>query len=280
LQKIQPSDLKGVSETLLIPLHYRVEASKSPSDAFKDEVGERFHDAIAYDWRKFGDHSFQKRAMPIRTALFDVQVKAFLEQAPNGLVVNLGAGLDSRFHRLDNGAVRWVEIDLPDVIAFRRKLQEPQSERHWFIAASVLDEDWIDEVAARAAGNRVLFVAEGLFPYFTEEEHGRVFTTLAESFPEQEMLFQTFAPSLIQGLAQDPDLSRYSNLSNLSTNVEMRWGLEDSTQVSTLSPKVEFLREFPLLQGLYDQLPESIRQKASPATVLRAAKIVHVRFKR
>jgi O-methyltransferase involved in polyketide biosynthesis len=279
MQKIEPSDLKGVSETLLIPLHYRVEASKSRSDAFKDEVGERFHDAIAYDWRKFSDHSFQKRAMPIRTATFDTQVNAFLEKSPNGLVVNLGAGLDTRFYRLDNGAVRWVEIDLPDVIAFRRKLQEPQSERHWFIAASVLDEDWIDEVA-RAAGNRVLFVAEGLFPYFTEDEHKRVFTRLAESFPEQEMVFQTFAPSLIQGLAQDPDLSKYSNLSELSSNVEMRWGLEDSAQVAALSPKTEFLREFPLLAGLYDQLPEPIRQKFSPATAMKAGKVVHVRFKR
>jgi O-methyltransferase involved in polyketide biosynthesis len=217
--------------------------------------------------------------MPIRTALFDAQVNAFLEIAPNGLVVNLGAGLDTRFHRLDNGAVRWVEIDLPDVIAFRRKLQEPQSQRHWFIAASVLDEGWIDEVAA-AAGSRVLFVAEGLFPYFTEEEHRRVFTRLAESFPEQEMLFQTFAPSLIQGLAQDPDLLKYSNLSKLNSNIEMRWGLEDSAHVAALSPKAEFLREFPLLEGLYDQLPEPIRQKASPAMVMKAAKIVHVRFKR
>jgi O-methyltransferase involved in polyketide biosynthesis len=52
MQQIQSDDLKGVSKTLLIPLHYRVEESRSES-SFKDEMAERFHDAIAYDWGEF-----------------------------------------------------------------------------------------------------------------------------------------------------------------------------------------------------------------------------------
>jgi O-methyltransferase involved in polyketide biosynthesis len=272
VQRIEPSDLTGVSETLLIPLHYRVQASKSPNEAFKDEVGEQFHDAIAYDWRKFNDDSLPKRIMPLRTAIFDAQVAAFLDKTPDGLVVNLGAGLDTRFHRLDNGAVRWVEIDLPNVIAFRQKLWEPEDERHRLVAASVLDEDWIDEIAGSAT-HSVLFVAEGLFPYFTEEEHKRIFALLVENFPGQEMIFQTFAPSLIQ------EFARRSLLSKMGANVEMRWGLEDSAQVAALNPEVEFLREFPLLEEGYNLLPEAIRRKFSPAVARKAAKIVHVRFR-
>jgi O-methyltransferase involved in polyketide biosynthesis len=275
MQKIQASDLEGVSETLLIPLHYRVEDSKNQANSFKDQVGEQFHDAIEYDWHKFSGDSLQRRVMPIRTAIFDSQVEAFLEKHPNGLVVNLGAGLDTRFYRLDNGTVEWVELDLPNVIALRQNLQEPENERHRLIAASVLEEDWIPEIA-RSAKNRVLFVAEGLFPYFTEEEHRNVFTRLAESFPKQEMLFQTFAPSLLQILG----LVQHSDLSKMNTNVEVHWGLEESTQVTALSPKVEFLREFPLLEELYDRMPEPIRQKLSPEMVKKAGKIVHVRFRK
>jgi O-methyltransferase involved in polyketide biosynthesis len=37
---------------------------------------------------------------------------------PEGLVVNLGAGLDTRFYRLDNGTITWIDIDLPEVVAF------------------------------------------------------------------------------------------------------------------------------------------------------------------
>jgi hypothetical protein len=51
----------------------------------------------------------------------------------------------------------------------------------------------------------------------------------------------------------------------LSMKVEMQWGLDDSKQVSALDPRVEFVDEFSLLDGRYDQFPEPIRQKLSPA---------------
>jgi len=38
------------------------------------------------------------------------------------VVVNIGAGLDSTFQRVDPGTVRWINIDLPDVVAMRQKL--------------------------------------------------------------------------------------------------------------------------------------------------------------
>jgi O-methyltransferase involved in polyketide biosynthesis len=275
MQQIQLVDLKGVSETLLIPLHYRVEASKSSSSDFKDAVGESFHDAIAYDWAKLDASpmaSFGSRMMVARTTIFDEQVKNFLEKVPNGLVVNLGAGLDTRFHRLDNGLVEWIELDLPGVITLRQKLPEPQSKRHRMIAASVLDDGWVVELK-RYPRSRILFVTEGLLPYFTEEEHRKIFTCLAENFPGAEMLFQTNAPSLISGLVQ------YSALSKMGSKVELQWGLEDSEQVSVLHPKVEFVREFSLVEDSYDQLPEPIRQKWSPDMAKKIGKIVHVRFR-
>jgi O-methyltransferase involved in polyketide biosynthesis len=278
MQQIQSDDLKGVSKTLLIPLHCCVEESKSESSSFKDEIAERFHDAIAYDWGKFDADSSQNwvtavttAAMNKRRVIFDEQVKNFLEEAPDGLVVNLGAGLNTRFHRLDNGRLEWIELDLPGVITFRQKLREPESKRHRMIAASVLDDDWVGEIK-RYARSRVLFVAEGLLPYFTEEEHRKIFTCLAENFPGQEMLFHTMTPSLIQGLGQ------HSLVSKLDMKVEMQWGLEDSRQVSALNPRVEFVDESSLLEGCYDGLPESIRQKLSPSMAKQIAKIVHVRF--
>ena len=210
--------------------------------------------------------------MVARTAIFDEQVKNFLERALDGLVVNLGAGLDTRFHRLDNSLVEWIELDLPHVITFRRKLHEPESERHRMIAASILDDDWVVEIK-RYTSSRVLFVAEGLLPYFTEEEHRKIFTCLAENFPGAEMLFQTSAPSLTKGLVQ------YSALSKMGSKVELQWGLEDSKQVSALHPKVEFVGEFSLLEGSYDQLPEPIRQKLSPTQAKQVGRIVQVRFR-
>ena len=86
------------------------------------------------------------------------------------------------------------------------------------------------------------------------------------------MLFQTMAPSLVARLFQ------YSVLSKMGSKVELQWGLDDSAQVSALHPKVKFVHEFPLLARRYDQLPEPLRQRLSPAMAKQLAKIVHVRF--
>ena len=123
--------------------------------------------------------------------------------------MNLGAGLDTRFYRLDNGSITWIEIDLPAVIAFRQKLHEPANPRHVLLAASVLDDDWIPKVK-RLAGSRDLFVAEGLLPYFTEAQHRAFFALLSDNFPGQEMLFQTSAPSALQAFAHLSVLSRFA----------------------------------------------------------------------
>lgn len=81
------------------------------------------------------------------------------------------------------------------------------------------------------------------------------------------------APSPIEGLVQ------YSNLSQLRTDVEVRWGLDDSTQVSDLLDlRVRFIEELPLLEGSYDLLPDPIKQKLSPDAAMKVGKIVRVRF--
>ncbi len=271
MQKLQVDDLTGVSETLLIPLHYRVEESRAGSGSYKDDMAERFHDAIAYEWDKFHDSALQQSAIAARTAILDDQVKAFIATNPDALIVNLGAGLDTRFHRLDNGKIEWIELDLAAVIAFRQKLGEPTNPRHILFAASVFDRDrWIPEVR-RHARPRVLFVAEGLFPYFTEEQHKEIFGSLAGNFPGREMLFQTSAPSIVR------DFVQHSALSKLRTSVDLQWGLEDSTDVSLLNPKVQFVSEFPLLTD-YEKLPPRVRQRLSPDQMRKAGKIVRVRF--
>ena len=250
----------------------RVQESRKQSSAFKDEVAQRFHDAIDYDWDKFESKSLHSRMMAVRTLILDTAVGSFLSRAPEGLIVNLGAGLDTRFYRLDYGMVRWIEVDLPGAISFRSRCDEPANERHQLVAGSVLEDGWIKEVNLDAK-SKVLLIAEGPLPYFTEEEHRQIFSYLVAHFPGQEMLFQTMAPSLIEGLVQ------YSNLSKMSTNVEVKFGLDNSTQVSSLlDPRVRFVREFPLLEGRYDRLPDLIKRKLSPVQAMKVEKMVHVRF--
>jgi O-methyltransferase involved in polyketide biosynthesis len=270
MEKLAADSLIGVSETLLIPLHYRAQHSKAADTAFKDVMAECFHDGIDYDWAAFRGGA-QRIGIAARTEILDTQVKTFIAANPAGLIVNLGCGLDTRFYRLDNGSLTWIDIDLPAVIALRAQLAEPSSARHRLLARSVLEKDWIEEIAPHA-GRPVLLVAEGLFPYFTEQQHKLVLRYLATHFPGQQMLFQTSAPSVVRQLVHASDLVK------LKTSAQLEWGLEEGAQVTALDPRVQFVAEFSLLQGREQELPPDLRQKLSPDQLRRAAKIVHVRF--
>ncbi len=59
--------------------------------------------------------------MALRIRRFDRYVADFLAREPEGVVVNLGCGLDDRRRRTDNGRVRWFDLDLPEVIALRER---------------------------------------------------------------------------------------------------------------------------------------------------------------
>ena len=52
----------------------------------------------------------------IRAKQYDKYVGKFLENSPEGVVINIGCGLDSRFLRVDNGKVIFYDLDLPEVI--------------------------------------------------------------------------------------------------------------------------------------------------------------------
>ena len=76
-----------------------------------------------------------------RAKQFDDKVRAYITVHPRASVVNIGAGLDTAFYRVDNGLIHWYDLDLPLVINFRRQLLlEP--ERVTFIAKSFLDPSW------------------------------------------------------------------------------------------------------------------------------------------
>lgn len=44
-----------------------------------------------------------------------------MQRHPAGTVVALGEGLETQFWRVDNGAVRWVGVDLSEAEALRRR---------------------------------------------------------------------------------------------------------------------------------------------------------------
>ena len=116
-----------------------------------------------------------------RAAHYDQLVRRHLQDRPDLVVINLGAALDTRFYRVDNGRLRWYDIDMPDVIHFRRQ-HLPAHERVTELGLSPFDPAWPHQIVYEDPG-QLLFLAENLFAYHQESEIRRLLELLATAFP-------------------------------------------------------------------------------------------------
>ena len=190
------TELGAVQSTLFIPLVARARATKGPNPLLRDpkavEIVEsaRFDDA-AYDW---GRGSVWVTV--VRTRILDWWVRQFLAAHPEGTVVELGTGLNTRFERTDNGTVHWIDLDLPDTIAFRHRFFG-DTDRRRMIAASLTSEDWLDTVAALPGP--YFFVSDGVLVYLDDDDVTDTLSRIARRFPGALLAFDTYARRTFAG---------------------------------------------------------------------------------
>ncbi len=87
-------------------------------------------DSVPFDTGKYGRGAGGLVGV-IRTAVFDVWVRDFLAEHPGGTVVELGTGLNTRFERVDNGTVHWIDLDLPPAFAGAAGPQRRRVRHHY-----------------------------------------------------------------------------------------------------------------------------------------------------
>ncbi len=90
----------------------------------------------------------------------DRQVASFLEEWPDGSIVELGVGLDTRYERLGSPGVRWVELDLPRVSALR-ELVLPRGRRPRAVGTSITAPEWV----ASLPNGPICFTLEATLSY-------------------------------------------------------------------------------------------------------------------
>lgn len=230
--------ITGVSETLLMTLYFRNVETQRPDAIIRDEKAIELVKRIDYDFSKFDDDWKSQVGVAIRTEIIDRAVQKFLEKTPAAIIVNLGAGLCTRFFRLDNGQAQWFEVDLEQVRPFWDNLIG-ETDLHRFIACSVLDFSWMDVVSdALQNGNRqrVLFIAEGLFMYLPEDEVKKVILEIKNRFPSSEIVIEIIGKSL----AGNTQLHR----SVAQTNAKFKWGVNDCQELETWDSGIHLITQW------------------------------------
>jgi O-methyltransferase involved in polyketide biosynthesis len=193
--------LSGVAETLLVTLYIRATESQRPDALIKDERAE----ALV---RQLGPETLRKTlaltedtgrlVLILKSREFDRFAQDFVGRHPDAVVVHIGCGLDTRFERVcseppDNGQVEWYDLDLPEVIDLRRELIGGEGGRHHLLAGSVLEDAWLEAVEPHRQ-RPFLFLAEGVFMYFTEAQVKSLVLRLKEHFSTAELVFDAYSP--------------------------------------------------------------------------------------
>ncbi|ORW10509.1 class I SAM-dependent methyltransferase [Mycolicibacter longobardus] len=217
--KVQP-DLGEVQETLLIPLYGRARDSASRHPILHDTRAAELVADLDYDFGRFRGGSLPGSVL--RTAIFDVWVRRFLRDHPGGTIIEIGTGLNTRFERVDNGRLRWFDLDLPDTIELRRRYFA-DTDRRTMLAGSVLDTDWFDAVAAAPAP--YLFVAEAVLLYFPEDQVRGAVGNLTDRFAGSQLLIDTGGHKMIE--------NQHRNGAMRELTARMQWICDDPRRLNT-----------------------------------------------
>jgi O-methyltransferase involved in polyketide biosynthesis len=214
--------------------------TRRPDAIIRDPKALAIYDTLDYDFSKFDGAWMTQTGIAIRTKILDEGTTDFICRHPKAVVINLGAGLSTRFSRLDNGTIRWYEIDLPEVIGLRR-LFFRETKRYRFISGSVTEPSTLERITT--GRQPVLIVAEGLFMYFPEEEVRVVFDRLSRRFPGAEILLEMLAPCALGMGKYDPCLSKIAG-----GCLDFRWTLEDCRAMESWSCGLHVLQEWNVLE--------------------------------
>jgi methyltransferase (TIGR00027 family) len=264
-----------VCETLLIPLAARVVETGRPHPAFRDPTGVEIARHLAVDVPRISRDRWNMAGIQSRTVILDRTVAEFLARTPRALVVNLGAGLCTRYWRMANAErLRWFDIDLPPVIELKQRVVrglklETQARGRQYVsfAADLRDSRWMDEIP-RAADESALVIAEGLLMYLPEAAVRSLLISLADEFTRGEMLLESWSHFVRRVWGRlSPAIRR--------TGARLQWGLDDPRVITSWDPRLGVVDQW--YPGEWEPGRWGLLRFASP---LRRSlmRIVHLRF--
>jgi O-methyltransferase involved in polyketide biosynthesis len=272
MSKTLEQDLNGVPETLLITLYLRAMETQRPDALIKDEKAEELFQKIGdeglYDFNRMKSlHLSEENKLVIilRNREIDRCTREYLARRPDAVVVHIGCGLDTRFERVDNGQAEWYDLDLPHVIDLRRKLMGDEAGRRHLLGCSVLEDEWLDRVSVHRRCP-FLFLAEGVFMYFTEMQVKHLVLTLRDRFPGAELAFDAYSPIHVWRHNLQTSTSKIS--------FPTHWGIWHGQEIEGWGDGIRLLSEWGFFDDPTPRL-DRIRWLRSIEALARTLRIYH-----
>lgn len=229
-------ELNAIQRTMFLPLWGRFKESKRDDPLLYDEKAIEIINNIDFDFSSLDKNvdDYGSVSWVIRAMRMDQAVKNFIKKHPKATIVNIGAGLDTGFERVDNQDIMWYDLDLLDSIKFRRKFIKETNKRK-FIAKSVFDISWFDEI--NEIEDNILFLAAGVLMFFEEKELKKLFSNLALKFPNGEIFFDALS---VEGLNYANEIMKSAGMKE---NM-LFWGIDNAYDIENWNKNIKVIDEF------------------------------------
>lgn len=167
----------------------RAADAASPRPICGDHLAARFMDeearAVFARFERFRGPNLSNAA---RHRLVDDLLREYLARRPDGLVVLLGAGFDTRAFRLPGG--RWVELDHPALLARKARALPVNAAPRPLVRVGIdfATQDLAETLAPWAGEDDVVVVLEGVSMYLTDAAFTATARALHAVFPRHTLL--------------------------------------------------------------------------------------------
>jgi methyltransferase (TIGR00027 family) len=255
--------LPDVGETGLLTFYCHVVESQRPDPILMDEkaveVSRQLNPVFANSssrlLRDLAKGKIRKELVVhinLRAKKYDEYARSFLMENPDGVIVNIGCGLDSRFQRIDNGRMICFDLDLPEVIEFK-KLYFKEDGRYHFIPASVFDYAWMDQVAI--IGRRpVLFMAEGVFMYLDGAKVKDLILRLQSCFPGSELVCEVVTELFTRKPWNKMVAMKMNQQLGVGKDAAFIFGLRNSRELETWHSGIQYLDDWSYFDTRHPRL--------------------------
>lgn len=197
--------IRNISDTALWVAVYRARESERPDAIFRDPLARRLAgergEQIAASMPYAGRHAWSYIA---RTWLVDQFLQQRIQDGAD-MVVNLAAGLDTRPYRMSlPAALNWVDIDLPDMLAYKQQLLATQKPacRVERVALDLMNasarRECFDRLGREA--RQAIVVTEGFIIYLTSEQAAALARDIAATKSFRYWILDLASPALLSML--------------------------------------------------------------------------------
>ncbi len=180
-------ETQGISSTLYLPLVGNIYTSKKFQELLCDKKALELEKEVPKNLLLEKCDEYFCLAASSRYYNMDLEIKSFIEKYEKCNIVNIGAGLDTSYYRVRSKTAVFYELDLPSVIAERKRLI-PEQENDIYISCSFFDvEEWFEKIKNKNIPT--LLIISGVFYYFKKEDVYEFFFRIKNKFVSLEAVF-------------------------------------------------------------------------------------------